>query len=108
MSSDNGVYILQTFTNKLRNGNAITVSPKRFPVYRIAHTQAIENLEFYRFNQVENLGAYMLDVWGKSQVYTDEGYARRRASQIATDIMRKEPLEYGVMLIETEYTFYRD
>lgn len=106
MSADNGVYVIKTkrtakegpkghWTNRIGNF-----------VYRVAHAQAIDNLEWYKEKQPYNLGAYMKDVWGASEVFDDESAALISAHKLAKSIGY---LEYGVNQIDmSEYIFYGD
>jgi len=108
MSADNGVYILKTFTNKIRENNSVRFVKDKYPVYRIVHTTGIDNFDFYENHQPENIGAYLFNIWGKSEVYTDENKALSQAHLMALEIEKHGPLEYGVHLIKTDYTFYGD
>jgi hypothetical protein len=105
MSADNGIYVLKTIRNRRNEGTAWVQSEPHF-VYRVAHTSAIENFEWYKENKPYNLGAYMVEVWGKSKVYTDSNQAIAEALKLAESI---ENLEYGVSVIDaTDMIFYGD
>lgn len=105
MSADNGIYILKTTRSRKQEGIAI-VQCASYPVYRIAHVQAIDNMSYYKEHQPYNLGAYMVDAWGKSKVYTDKGEAVLAAHELADTI---EVLEYGVSIIDMQdMVFYGD
>jgi len=104
MSSDNGVYILSTIRNSKQEGNG-WVKCEPYPIYRVAHAQAIDNLDYYKGKEPHNLGAYMQDIWGTSPVYHDRDQAIIAANKIADSI---DVLEYGVSMIETNLKFYGD
>jgi hypothetical protein len=108
MSADNGVYVLRTFSKLVREGAAVRYVEDKFPVWRVAHTRAIDNFNHFQHNQPENIGAYMVDVWGKSEIFTDEGKALKAAHSLADSIEEESILEYGVTVINTDYTFYQD
>lgn len=103
MSADNGVYILSTISDwkKEREGG---YSKREMPirVYRVAYASAIDNFDWYKANQIYNLGWYMESVWGKSPVYEKQEEAVLAAHLLASKI---DLLEYGVSSIDTEYRF---
>lgn len=106
MSADNGIYILVTKRTRTQNNGVIINDGKEHKVYRIAHVQAIDNFDWYKANQLHNLGAYMKDVWGASIVYHDED-----AAVIAANKLQKEVgyTEYGINTIDaTDMVFYGD
>lgn len=104
MSGDNGIYILSTPRNKKQEGNA-WVSCDPYPVYRVAHVQAIDNLYYYKEKEPHNLGAYLQDTWGTSLVYLEKEQAINVAHKIAETV---KVLEYGISLIEINLKFYGD
>jgi hypothetical protein len=105
VSADNGVYILSTISEwKVSNG----IWERRetpVKVYRIAHAQAIDNFDWYKKNQIYNLGVYMLQVWGESPIFETESEALLAAHKLAKEIRF---LEYGINSIHTEYVFPTD
>lgn len=104
MSADNGIYILTTVKSSKQEGYS-HVKCEPYPVYRVAYAQAIDNFDWYREYQHYNLGAYMLQTWGKSKVYT----SYEEAMQAADDLYKQyEYVEYGISNIETEMTFFGD
>jgi hypothetical protein len=108
MSADNGVYVLRTFSNYVREGKAVRFVKEKFPEWRVAYASAIENFDFYENHQPENIGAYLVQVWKDSEVYESEAAAMLAANEIANAIKAAgEYLEYGVNLINTDYTFFR-
>lgn len=109
MSADNGVYILRTYTHYVKDGNIVTYVKKKFPVWRVAYASAIDNLDHYKKDQPENVGAYLYDVWKDSEVSLTQDEAFSSARSIASGVQADgQHLEYGIVLIETDYTFYRD
>lgn len=111
MSADNGVYILQTVRTRRespeRPGRYTKCEPHH--VYRVAHTQAVDNFEYYQENEPHNLGAYMQQVWGNSPVFESHEKALLHASGIAKEVTDSGfPLEYGVSTIETDLKFFGD
>lgn len=117
MSADNGIYVIKTKRTALEEVrefkmNCETVKHSSWTngienfVYRVAHVQAIDNLDYYKEKQLYNLGAYMHDTWGESEVFTDEGTALVEAHRLAKEI---EYVEYGVSVIDmSEHIFYGD
>lgn len=94
MSADNGIYILAS------------PAPQLGTVYRVAHASAIDNFDWYKNHQPHNLGAYMLVVWGHSEVFFD-----RAAALAAAHKMRDSYggfVEYGICDIHADQTFYGD
>lgn len=108
MSADNGIYILKTLRNAIEEPSGVWTAWFRGVtnyVYRVACVSAIDNLDYYIQFQPHNAGAYMVDVWGKSPVYTTEEDALAAA--------RSHPLsdqtEYGIVHIDmSQYVFYGD
>lgn len=105
MSADNGIYILKTKRTRRLEGNAWVKAPTHF-VYRVAHVQAFDNFDWLKENQPYNLGAYMADVWGKSEIYPEEMAAFHAADALYQSI---DYVEYGVSEIDaTNMIFYGD
>ncbi len=102
MSADNGVYVLSTISKWKRNNGVWERREMPVKVYRVAHTSAIDNFDWYKQEQLYNLGHYMFQTWGKSPVYETEEEALLAAHAMAKGI---EILEYGVSCIDTEYIF---
>lgn len=105
MSADNGVYILKTKrTAREQPRGRLTPGVENF-VYRVAMASAIDNLDYYKQKQQYNLGAYMSDVWGRSNVYDNE----QDAVMYAHSVAKENYTEYGIKLIDmSEYIFYND
>ena len=104
MSADNGVYILSTIRNRKQDGIA-WVRCEPYKVYRVAEAGAIDNWDWYKENQPYNLGAYMKDIWGQSEVYNNKEDALLAAHKIEESL---DVCEYGVSVIDTDYVFYGD
>ena len=87
MSADNGVYILET---KGVDGYE----------YRVSYTGAIENIEYRpdygRFNK-----EWLIRIFGKSVVYTNEVEALKDAMEIKKSIEKfGDYVEYGICNID--------
>lgn len=86
MSADNGVFVLQS----------------EGPEFRVAYTQAIDNI-YGKFNDVNHCWNgdmdRMIDVFGKSKTYNNLEEALDEAESMSYNY---EYLEYGVCLI-TEF-----
>ena len=109
MSADNGVYILRTYTHYVKKGNSVTYVKEKFPVWRVAYASAIDNLDHYKKYQPENVGAYLHDTWKDSEVNLTEDEAFHSARSIANGLQAAgQYLEYGIVMIKTDYTFYKD
>jgi hypothetical protein len=105
MSADNGVYVLKTIRSFKQSENGSWERVQSYPVYRIAIASAIDNFYYYKENQLHNLGAYMTSTWKDSPLFDDYG----KAIQYAHSLESVLPIcEYGVCLIDTDYTFYGD
>jgi hypothetical protein len=106
MSADNGIYILSTIRNRRETSQGCWGERFEHRVYRVAHAQAIDNFQWYKDHEPYNIGAYMVDTWGKSVVYTSAEDALHAAEELAKTI---EYLEYGIVSItNTQYVFYGD
>ena len=92
MSADNGIYILKT-------------RGREHAIYRVAESAAIDNFDYYKKEQLYNLGSYMVDVWSRSPVFQSETDAFSYAEKLSHSY---PILEYGISLIETDYVFYGD
>lgn len=104
MSADNGIYILVTKDSHKKQGTSwINTFGKGIIAYRVAHAQAIDNLTWYEKNQPYNVGYYLDQIWGKSNIYYDLEAAKNEAHwQADTHVI----LEYGVSVIERfQYSF---
>lgn len=113
MSADNGIYILHTkdkFKEIKRNGIVVQENcfENHVSAFRVSHTQAIDNFEYYEKNQIYMLGKYMYDVWGKSKVYYSQNEAFEEAQKRFNEIINSDfPIcEYGIQIIDaTKYSF---
>lgn len=104
MSADNGIYVLATIKNTKIVDNGVTKC-SNYKVYRIAYAQAIDNFDWYKENESHNLGNYIKEIWGDSEVFEDKGKALLAAHELAE---KSDYLEYGVSVIDTDLRFYRD
>jgi hypothetical protein len=104
MSADNGIYILKTIRTHRKEKTGWVIS-EPYAVYRVAHTNAIDNFDWYEQNQPHNIGAYMKDIWGGSLVYENKQEALAYAAYMEKEI---SILEYGISSIDTDYIFYGD
>ena len=104
MSADNGIYILTTIKTSKSDG-LYHVKCDPYHVYRVAYARAIDNFDWYQEHELHNLGAYMVDVWGNSPVYSTYTDAMTAASTLAKQY---DYLEYGISNIETDLTFFGD
>lgn len=105
MSADNGIYILVT-TDKHKKLNQYTTENtfgKGITAYRVAHCQAIDNLDWYEHNEFHNFG-YILDAYfGKSELFYDRGDALLHALNLQEDVGYTE---HGISEIDcTKYNF---
>lgn len=102
MSADNGVYILITkdkfkktgdhiWANQMLKGNDGVVA------YRVAHCQAADNFDFYQKNEPHNVGAWMSDVFKRSEVCYNESEAMDQAHELAK---KYDYLEYGIVTMD--------
>jgi len=107
MSADNGIYILKTTDRWKRREDSPCWDRVDGGVtaYRVAHAQAIDNFSYYEKHDRMYLGAYMLDIWGKSKVFYNLQDALMEANRMANDI---DILEYGISTIDaSNYHFYQ-
>jgi len=107
MSADNGIYILETrdshrveiYTNMF--GDDVHCEVNTFGegvvAWRVAHAQAIDNLDWYENNQAYMVGKYLHDVWGKSKVFYD--YDEAHAEAVRKEAEDVAWTEYGICLI---------
>lgn len=99
MSADNGVYILKTKTQwqiDPKSGCQGSDHTTR-PVWRVAHTQGIDSIDWYQENELYNFGAYLLNVWDKSPKYLNKEEAWTAARNLAE---KYDYLEYGIQEID--------
>lgn len=104
MSADNGIYILSTVKSSKQEGYS-HVKCEPYKVYRIAHAQAIDNFDWFQEHELYNIGAYMLQIWGGSKVYTSYDEAMTAATELAKQFSY---LEYGISDIDTDMKFFGD
>jgi len=106
MSADNGIYILVTKRTRTQKNGVVYNDGKEHLVYRVAHAAAIDNFDWYKEHQIYNFGAYMKDVWGKSEIYETEADALKAANQLKKEY---HYVEYGICTIDaSDVVFYGD
>lgn len=113
MSADNGIYILKTVSHfqKIKAGVFKNLFEETIPHYRVAHLQAIDNLDYYLKNAPYNLGAFVYESWKRSPVFETEAEALEYAKNLAD---KQDVLEYGIQSIDMakitgqEFVFYGD
>jgi hypothetical protein len=93
MSADNGVYILKTPARFIKSGEGWYTNQKGFE-YRVAHCQAIDNLEYSDL--------YLPMLFGDSPVFN----SYEEAMELAKNILNDLPVcEYGICDIEHDQKF---
>ena len=76
---------------------------KRIVAYRVAHAQAIDNFEFYKEQELHNLGWWMESIFGRSKIYYDRGGAFKESMRINENIVYTE---YGIQEVDAkEFNF---
>ncbi len=105
MSADNTVVILQTWSKKKSSRLGYYENTEPFKVYRVFHTQAWDNFDWYKENQPYNVGAYLLSETKNAPVYTDFREAFVYASFLYEEY---KYVEYGIHVVETEYYLIND
>lgn len=106
MSADNWIYILHTKDNYKQVSEWIyeNIFDNKIDAYRVAHAQAIENFNYILENEPYNIWAYMVDVWGDSNVYYNIEDALVEANRIEK---YHEWTEYGISTIDAiNMSFY--
>jgi hypothetical protein len=105
MSADNGVYILETKDKFKRIGENSwkNMFGKDIVAYRVAHAVSIDNFEWYKENELHNLGLWMNEMFGESPIFYNKEEARKYAFKKHDDLGYTE---YGVCDIDaSEYNF---
>ena len=105
MSADNWIYILHT-KDKFKQNNWCYENCNSNPIdtYRVAHTQAIDNFDWYKENEIHNLWAYMCSVWWDSEAYYDKMQAMEKAEELSKEIWYTE---YWISIVDAkDYNFY--
>lgn len=103
MSADNTIVILQTKRTFIKEGNGNLNHRILHHVYRVAHVQAWDNFDYYKNNQLYNLGAYLYDIFGKSKVHLTKTDALNEAEELLKKIGY---VEYGIQIIDPDLFFY--
>jgi len=97
MSADNGVYILKSRTPMVPQNDTSWVQPENEYEYRVAHCQAIDNIDYSDL--------YLVVYFIRSKVYLTYEEALARAQEIYDGIMDDDfcPIvEYGISTIAGE------
>ncbi len=105
MSADNCIAILKTtdkfkiktkYLKKNMFGTGVTA-------YRVAHIQGHRDYGWYIENQIHNLGCWLSDLFGESEVHYKEKQAHQEA-QIISEVVGYT--EYGILKIDaSDYNF---
>lgn len=105
MSADNCIAILET-TDKFKVVNKSmkkNMFKKGIRAWRVAHIQAVDNYDWYVKNEIHNLGCWLNDLFGGSEVFYDRDKAVTTAYQLDADTIYTE---YGVVNIDaSDYNF---
>lgn len=104
MSADNWIYILTTTDWYKTDGTKTYYKPLWVKTYRVAHAQAIENLQYYLKEEKHNIGAYLYEVWWESPVF----YKKKDADEFARKMYKGYwRTEYWICTIDMcKYNFY--
>ena len=109
MSADNGIYILHTKETHIptlfdeNTGIAYGWNNlfQKIDVYRVSHTQGVDNFHWYKENELHMLGYFMMSVWEASPMFYTKEDAFRFAVELE-DVMGYT--EYGIGTIDaTKY-----
>lgn len=69
--------------------------------WRVVHTQAIDNFDWYEKHQPYMIGHYMVTVWGHSKIFYNQEDARVYARELLDNAVY---VEYGIVYIDaTKY-----
>ena len=109
MSADNCIAILKT-TDKFQ---VMDVNYKKnmfgegIIAYRVAHIQAHDNFDWYKENEVHNLGCWFALVFKHSTVFYDRVEAFNEAKTLQENVLVDYGiLEYGIVELDaSEYNF---
>lgn len=103
MSADNTIVVLGTKRTFTQEGNIYYNHKPEHMVYRVGHVGAWDNFDYYQRKQPYNLGAYLLDIFGKSKVFLDKQEALAYAYELESSIGY---VEYGIQVEEMDLFFY--
>ncbi len=106
MSADNTIIILGTYSqwDKQPNGMRNNLFKAR-KVYRVAHVQGWDQLEYLKQHQPYNVGAYLLQCFKDSKIHEDLKEAMYAANDLLLTIGY---VEYGIQVLDTDYILYGD
>jgi hypothetical protein len=104
MSADNWIYILHTRDDFKKEWNScINMFDKKIDAYRVAHTQAIDNYDWYIKNEIHNLWAYLYSGWWDCEIFYSLEDAEYKARELEKEIWYTE---YWISVIDaTKYNF---
>lgn len=105
MSANNAIIILGTVKNFRTDSDGIDHHSDPYKVYRVAHVLDWENYNWYKENQVYNLGYFLYYNFHHSIPYENINDAVNRANNLYNLIGN---VEYGVIIEDTEYMFPGD
>lgn len=105
MSADNAIAILKT-TDKFKVENPYTLVNtfgEGITAYRVAEIQAIDNFEYFKENELHNLGAWILTCFSRENVVYSHLEARKKAEKLCNAVGY---VEYGIVELDaSEYNF---
>ena len=117
MSADNGIYVLKSRSKfKETSPGFFERQDDYIDIWRVAHVQGIDNLDWFKEHQPWNVGAYLYFVFeGQSKIY----YSREEAWDKAISMAEAcEILEYGICSLNLDkwnqekfgvpFVFYND
>lgn len=104
MSADNAIVVLGTKRTFIKDGAIHHNHQPEHKVYRVAYVFAW-SLDYFKEKQLYNVGAYLLDIFGKSKVFLDKQEALDYAHSLEKSIGY---VEYGVNVVDTEMYFYKE
>lgn len=104
MSADNTIIVLGTWKGRESTGNDYEFhAPKK--VYRVSHVGAWDKFKWYQQNQPENIGAYLAATFSANLRYNN----LQDAMYVANTYLKMIGyVEYGIQVVETNYTFFGD
>lgn len=106
MSADNTIVVIKTKRTSVENPKGVWKSGEENHVYRVAHVQAADILDYYKTRELYNLEAYLYDTFKDSPVFHTEEDALEYADKLELEY---EYVEYGCHLEDlSEYVFWGD
>lgn len=105
MSADNCIAILATTDKfqKIKEGHFQNTFGKGVPAFRVAHVLAHDSFEYYKDRELHNLGYWLYEAFGKSEVFYKEEDALIAARRLQKEVGYTE---YGIISIDAnEFNF---